>query len=165
MYQLAKNLCGRFFDDRALNKEDVMKHLNSKRLVLVLLIALFPASVLQAQHNQSWQHGPPDAETRVAHLTSALDLSDEQSADLLAFFQTTDQERLALREQMIQEMAPQICALRADTEAELARILSPEQLALMEELKADRQQRGQGKRHNRNTGTDWQGMPDLDCSN
>ncbi len=142
-----------------------MKLSNSKRLVLTLMIALLPASALQAQSNQSLHHGPPDAETRVAHLTSALDLSDEQSAELLAFFQTMDQERLALREQMIQEMAPQICALRADTEAELARILSQEQLALMEELKANRQQRGQGKRHNRNTRMDWQGMPDIDCSN
>jgi hypothetical protein len=142
-----------------------MNHTNSKRLVLTLLLALLPASLLQAQNNQARQHGPPDAETRVAHLTTALDLSDEQSADLLVFFQTADQERLALREQMIQEMAPQICALRADTDAELARILNQEQLALMEELKANRKQRGQGKRQNRNTGMDWQGMPDLDCSN
>jgi hypothetical protein len=142
-----------------------MKHSNSKRLVLTLMIALLPASLLQAQSNQAWQHGPPDAETRVAHLTSALDLSDQQSADLLDFFQTMDQERRDLREQMIQEMAPQICAHRADTEAELARILNREQLALMEELKANRQQRGQGNRRNRNTGRDWQGMPDIDCSN
>jgi hypothetical protein len=28
-----------------------------------------------------------------------------------------------------------------------------------------RQQRGQGNRQHRNTGRDWQGMPDLDCSN
>jgi len=142
-----------------------MKHSNSKRLVLALLIALLPASLLQAQSSQNWHHGPPDAETRVARLTTALDLSDEQSAELLAFFQTMDQERLALREQMIQEMVPQICAHRADTEAELARILSQEQLALMEELKANRPQRGQGNRQNRNTRMDWQGMPDIDCSN
>jgi len=142
-----------------------MKNLNSKTVVLALLIALLPASLLQAQSNQSWRHGPPDAETRIAHLTSVLDLSDEQSVELLAFFQTMDQERRALHEQMMQEMAPQICALRADTEAELARILSQDQLALMEELKANRQQRGQGKRQNRNTRMDWQGMPDLDCSN
>ena len=142
-----------------------MKYLNSKKWVLALLIALLPASVLQAQSNQAWHHGPPNAETRVARLTTALDLSDEQSAELLAFFQNMDQERLALREQMIQEMAPQICAHRADTETELARILTQEQLALMEELKANRQQRGQGKRQNRNTHMDWQGMPDIDCSN
>ena len=48
-----------------------MKHSNSKRLVLTLMIALLPASLLQAQSNQAWQHGPPDAETRVAHLTFA----------------------------------------------------------------------------------------------
>jgi hypothetical protein len=142
-----------------------MKHAKSKWLVLALLVILLPASVLQAQSNQHWQHGPPDAETRLARLTSALDLSDEQSAELLAFFQNMDQERLALREQIIREMTPQICAHRADTEAELARILSQEQLAWMEELKANRQQRGQGKQRNRNTGMDWQGMPDLDCSN
>jgi len=141
-----------------------MKHSISKRLVLTLMIALLPASLLQAQSNQARQYGPPDAETRVAHLTSTLDLSDEQSADLLDFFQTADQERLALREQMIREMAPQLCALRADTDAELARILNREQLGLMEEMKADRQQRGRGNRQNRNTGRDWQGMPDLDCS-
>ena len=142
-----------------------MKYLNGKKWVLALLISLLPASLLQAQNNQAWQQGPPDAETRIARLTPALDLSDEQSVELLAFFQSMDLERRALREQMIQEMAPQICAHRADTEAELARILSREQLALMEELKANRQQRGQGKRQNRNTRMDWQGMPDIDCSN
>ncbi len=142
-----------------------MKYLNSKSLILALLIVLLPASLLQAQNHQNWRNGPPDAETRVAHLTTALDLSDEQSADLLEFFQSMDQERRALREQMIQEMAPQICAHRADTEAELARILNQEQLALMEELRANRQQRGMSKRQNRNTRMDWQGMPDIDCSN
>jgi len=142
-----------------------MKYLSSKIWVLALLIALLPASLLQAQNSQTWRNGPPDAETRVARLTTALELSDEQSADLLEFFQDLDQERMALREQMIQEMAPQICAHRADTEAELARILNQDQLALMEELKANRQQRSQRNRQNRNTRRDWQGMPDIDCSN
>jgi len=142
-----------------------MKYLSSKIWVLALLIALLPASLLQAQNSQTWRNGPPDAETRVARLTTALEHSDEQSADLLEFFQDLDQERMALREQMIQEMAPQICAHRADTEAELARILNQDQLALMEELKANRQQRSQRIRQNRNTLRDWQGMPDIDCSN
>ena len=141
-----------------------MKYMNRKLLVLALLVVLLPASLLQAQNNQNWQNGPPDAETRVARLTAALDLSDEQSVELLAFFQALDQERLALHEQMVQEMAPQICALRADSEAELARVLSPEQLVWLEEMKADRQQGRQGRQGNRRNRPDWQGIPNIDCS-
>ncbi len=125
-------------------------------LAITLAVALFGASQLQAQPDQARNQGPPDAETRVAHLTRALDLSDEQSAELLEVFQAVDEEREALRQQARLQMKPQICELQLATEAEISRILDEEQMARLEDIKA-------GQKPARARGGQ-RGMHELDCS-
>jgi len=108
----------------------------SKLPLVILAVALLPVTYLQAQPDQTRHHGPPGAETRVAHLTRALDLSDEQSARLLEVFQAVDEERQALRQQAMLQMKPQICELQLATKAEISQILDDEQMAKLEDIKA-----------------------------
>lgn len=133
-----------------------MSHPFTTLLTTTLAIVLIPAASLQAQPNKARHHGPPDAEMRVAHLTRALELSDQQSADLLEVFQAVDEERRALRQQALLQMKPQICELRQATEEEINTILDDEQLVKLEEIKANHE-RGRGRR-------DWHAINEMDCS-
>lgn len=101
-------------------------------------------------------HGPHDAETRVAHMSRQLDLSDEQSVQLLLVMQAAEEEREALRERIIEQMEPELCALQLDTESEISNILTEDQQAEMEAMRQERdgKQRGRPAR----------GMGKLDCS-
>ena len=134
-----------------------MNHLNTKLLIATISLALLPLSSALAQPERGMHNGPPDAEMRVAHLTRALNLSNEQSAQLLEVFQAVDEERGALREQAMQQMKPQICELRLATENEIQSILSQDQLNQLEDIKTERRK----PRHSRG---DWQNMTELDCS-
>ncbi len=138
-----------------------MKHPLTKLLAITLAVTLFPVSQLQARLDQdrpdkNRHKGSPDAEMRVAHMSRALDLSDEQSVLLLELFQAVDEERQALREQAMLQVKPQICELLLTTHSEVNKILDEEQLLKLEEMKADR-----GSRSGRGPG---RGMHDLDCS-
>ena len=128
-----------------------MKYPITTLLATTLAFTLFAAGQLQARH-----HGPPDAEMRVAHMSIALELSDEQSAQLLELFQAVDEERRAMHEQTMELMKPQICELQLATRAELKVILDEEQLAQLEEMKASRESDNDRRK--------WRGMHDLDCS-
>jgi hypothetical protein len=137
-------------------KENMMKHKMTTFLATALALALVPAGQLQAQPDKRKHHRSPGAEMRVAHLTRALELSDEQSAQLLEVFQAVDQERMALRQQVAQQMKPQFCELKQATEEEISRILDDDQLARLEEIKSERQtDRPRGG---------WREDHDLDCS-
>lgn len=133
-----------------------MNHPITTVLAITLALALFPAGQLQAQPDKARHHGPPDAEMRVAHMSRALELSDEQSARLLVVFQAVDEERQALHEQVMLQMKPQICELQLATRAEVNEILDAEQLARLEDMKA--------RRESNNNRRGWRGMHDLDCS-
>ncbi len=113
-----------------------MIHILNKPLIIFLAVALLPAASLQAQPDQGWRQGPPDAEMRVARLTRALELSDEQSLELLKVFQAIDAERQALRQQATLQMTPQICELQLETVAEINRILDEDQMARLEDFRA-----------------------------
>jgi len=132
-------------------------NLSKSTLIAITLAAtLLPVNQLQAQPDQSRHRGPPSAEMRLAHLSRALELSDEQSVRLLEVFHAVDEERQALHEQAMQEMKPQICELQQATRAEIGEILDDEQLAKLDEMKANRKP---GNHHG-----GWRGLHDLDCS-
>ncbi len=133
-----------------------MKYPIATLLTITLAVTLFAASQLQAGSDRDRRHGPPDAEMRVAHMSRALELSDEQSAQLLDLFQAVDEERRAMHEQTMELMKPQICELKLATQTELEGILDEVQLAEMEEMKAMRESDNDHRR--------WRGMHDLDCS-
>lgn len=87
------------------------------------------------------RHGPPGAEQHLARLDEALDLSDAQSAELLALLQAAEADRQVLHERIMSEYRPEICALMQDTEAGIVAVLTPEQAAAFEDLKANRRDR------------------------
>ncbi len=133
-----------------------MKYPITTLLTIALVVTLFAASQLQAGSDRGRHRGPPDAEMRVAHMSSVLDLSDEQSASLLQLFQAVDEERHTMHEQTMELMKPQICEIQLATRAELEGILDEEQMAQLEDIKAshmsDKDRRGPRRMH------------DLDCS-
>ena len=133
-----------------------MKYPITTLLTTTLVVTLFATGQLQARPDMARHHGRPDAEMRVAHMSSALGLSDEQSAQLLELFQSVDEERRAMHEQAMELMKPQICELQLATRAKLEVILDEEQLAQLEEMKASHES---DKGHHRS-----RGMHDLDCS-
>jgi hypothetical protein len=148
-------------------KEKLMNALSIKTLFIITVTTLLFTAGAAAQNGQGnggdrtrefdrgAQHGPADAETRVAHMTRMLDLSDEQSAELLEIMQAVDRERMALHEQAFQELEPEICTLQLNIAAEIKNILTDDQLALLEAKKSEREKDRFGK--------SWRGMQ-LDCS-
>ncbi len=125
-----------------------MIHILNKPLFIFLAIALLPATSLQAQPDQNRYQGRPDAEMRVARLSRALDLSDEQSLQLLEVFQAVDAERQALRRQARLQMKPQICALQLTTVAKISHILDEEQMTRLEDFRASQKlPRARGGQH------------------
>jgi len=128
-------------------------------LPVLSLAALLTATTLQARPPESddhWRFGPPDAEMQLARLNQALDLTDEQSAQLLRVLQAAEVERADLHARIMEQMQPEICALMQATEAEILAVLTPEQAATFAQLKEDRQSRFTG-RHGHGMG-----LPDCD---
>ena len=144
-----------------------MNALSIKTLFIITVTTLLFTTGAAAQNGQGnggdrangfdrgAHHGPADAETRVAHMTRMLDLSDEQSAELLEIMQAVDRERMALHEQAYQELEPEICALQRNVAEEINKILTDDQLDLLEARKSEREQDRFGR--------SWRGMQ-LDCS-
>jgi Spy/CpxP family protein refolding chaperone len=147
-------------------KETVMKnHLFTYPAILSLSALMFAASAMAEPPRGNgpggeWHHGPPGAEQQLSRLDQALDLSDEQSAELLAVLQAADAERQALHERVMAEFRPEICALMQDTDADILAVLTPEQAATWQQMKEERRQRqgggwGGGRGHR---------FGDLDCA-
>jgi Spy/CpxP family protein refolding chaperone len=117
--------------------------------ILSLSAVLFAASAMAEPPRGSgpggeWRNGPPGAEQQLSRLDQALDLSDAQSAELLAVLQAADAERQALHQRVMAEFRPEICALMQDTDADILAVLTPEQAATYQQMKEERRQRHGG---------------------
>jgi Spy/CpxP family protein refolding chaperone len=129
-----------------------MKHkiLKSTLALTVATLLIAGSAIAQQERNGRDGHGKHqgrhDAETRVAHMTRELDLTDEQSAQLLLVMQAADVEREALHQKIMEQMAPELCDLQLSTEADIASILTPDQLADLEARKEGRDEKP-GKKH------------------
>lgn len=106
--------------------------------------------------DRSRHHGPGGAEKQLAHMDEELDLSDEQSAELLVVLQAAEAERQALHDRLWEQLKPEICAHMETTHAEIEAVLTPQQAEQFEEMIAERKDRfaGHGRRG---------GMSNLDC--
>ena len=138
-----------------------MNRMKPVLLATVLLAGLLSAmaALAQAEHaDRYWHHGPPGAAGRLAHLDRALDLTDEQSLQLLEVLQVAEAERAALHERVMESLRPEICALKQSTEAEILAILTPEQAAAFEQMHQERAGRDEGRHAGRHGGRA------LDCS-
>ncbi len=137
--------------------------MNRKKPLLLaafVLAALLPAVAALAQAERSdrfWHHGPPGAERQLAHLDRALNLTDEQSLQLLEVLQVAEAERAALHDRIMESLRPDLCALKQSTEAEILAILTPEQAETFQQLHQERA----GRHEDRHAGR--HGEPALDC--
>jgi Spy/CpxP family protein refolding chaperone len=117
--------------------------------IVALTTLMFAASAMAEPprgkgQGGEWHHGPPGAEQQLARLDQALELSDEQSAELLAVLQAADAEREALHERVMAQFRPEICALMLETDADVIAVLTPEQAEAFQQMKEERRQRKDG---------------------
>jgi hypothetical protein len=119
------------------------------------------AQYQKAEKNWSekeWHKGPPSVEQQLARLSDALDLSDEQSAEMLAILQEQEKTRQALQDRTMELMGAEICAHKAQSEEEILSILDAEQTELFLQMREERQFRANDKTRSR------KGRDPLDCS-
>ncbi len=107
-----------------------MKHpyLNVFLVTVFLVVAAGSAEAQGKRHHRQ----APDIEKRVERLTGELDLTAEQSEQLLAVLEASAEEREALRARYEEQMKPEFCAIHLNTMEDVRAILSPEQAAQLE---------------------------------
>lgn len=106
-------------------------------------------------HDRGKHHGKFGAEQQLSRMQRALDLSDDQTVELLVILQAAEEERRATFERVMEEVKPEICAQRDMTHSEILEVLTAEQAAEFESHLAERGARfeegGRG------------GRPELNC--
>ena len=107
--------------------------------------------------DRDWQKGPPRVEEKLARISWALSLTDEQSAEMLTILQEQERDQLALHEQTMQIMGAEICAQRTRTEEAILAILDDDQQALFLQMKEERLAQKANRKHSRI------GQETLDC--
>lgn len=127
-------------------------------LTVASLLAAGSAYAEPRKGDRDWHKGPPSVEEVLARMSNALDLSDEQSADLLAILQEQERDRQALHDQTMALMGAEICAQRAQGEAAILEILDAEQTELFLQMKEERRTRAADRNRKR------QDRDPLDCS-
>lgn len=103
-------------------------------------------------HLSAAQAGPSQEriQRRADHLAEKLSLTDAQTLEVQAIFT----EQAAIRREMHQRHKAERKALREQGDAKLSQALSAEQKAQLDELRAERRERGQARReHRRMRGT------------
>ena len=136
-------------------KEKVMKTYLKNLSVGLIALGIMASGTAIAQNGEGsrdWRQGPPSVEDVLARMSEALDLSGQQSIDLHVILQEHAAQRIALHEQSMALLGPEICAQKASAEEDILAILTPDQteqfLALKEQrrTKAEERKRGKGQR-------------------
>jgi len=131
-------------------------------LVTILAIgSLLMAGGAIAQNQKGerdWLNGPPSVEEKLARISEALDLSDEQSLEMLAVLQQQENDRQAMHDQTMELMGEEICAQRAQTETSILAILDDDQAELFLQMKEERKAHAGERKRSR------KGREPLDCS-
>ena len=138
-----------------------MKTRLAKTVSIVAVVSLLAAGSAFAEKQyggRDWQKGPPSVEQKLARISDALDLSDEQSAQMLRILQQQEQAKRARHDEIMALMGPEICAQRAEAEDAILSILDEEQTALYLEIRQQRQERGDKHRRQGRAGDP------LDCN-
>ena len=95
--------------------------------------------------------GPPSAERQLAWLHQELDLTEEQSLELLPLLQARQATQEELRARILEEMRPEMCALKQATDADVLGVLTPEQAERFLQLQ-DQRRGTNGDRRGRGPG-------------
>ena len=146
---------------RLFQKEYMMKTKTNIAISILAISSLLAAGNVFAKHPKSDRNGhqgPPGVEEQLARISRSLELSDAQSVEMLVILQQADMNRTALHEQSMEIMGAEICAQKAQTEEEILSILDAEQAESFMQLKAEREERAQGRSHSR------KGRGGPDCS-
>jgi hypothetical protein len=125
-----------------INQEKTMRIRLSKTISIIAIVSLMAAGTALAQNQQGvrdWQKGPPSVEEKLAHISTALDLSDEQSLEMLVILQQQEEARAAFHEQTMALIGPEICAHRLETEEAILAILTAEQAETFLQFREERQ--------------------------
>jgi Spy/CpxP family protein refolding chaperone len=121
----------------------------SKSMLFALALAGFltTGGAVAGSHDsdRGWHQGPPGAERMLAHLSSELNLSNEQSAEMLVILQQAEESRQALHDKTMALMGPEICAQKAETEEAMLAILDADQAEQFLELQAQREERARDR--------------------
>jgi len=137
----------------------------TKFIATLAVVSLLASGSALAQNKQSgreyadWKKGPPSVEEKLARISAALELDEEQSREMLVVLQQQQADRVALHEQTMELMGPEICAQKAAHEDAVLAILTTEQAELFIQMKEERKSRGDRKRRG------GKGLDDLDCEN
>jgi Spy/CpxP family protein refolding chaperone len=116
-----------------------MKNRMPKICAFLATAAMLTASTASAgppEQEGPWRMGPAGPEQRLARLSEQLDLSPEQSLQVLELLQAAADDHEAVRERFVEQFGPEICAIRQNTEAEILALLTPGQVAQFELLRA-----------------------------
>jgi len=112
----------------------------------------------QPNGDRDWHKGPPSVEEKLARINDALDLSDEQSAEMLAALQLHAKAKQERQNRIMAIMGDEICAERTRAEEEILAILDTEQAELFLQMREERQIRANSRTRSR------KGEEALDCS-
>lgn len=129
-----------------------------KKIVLVLMIALMGTIVTNAQPQR--RHGNPEemVKQRVEHMAKALNLTEEQKAEITKIY-TSEMETMAKErpempgqgerpdEATMKARFEEMKAQREATDAKIEALLTPEQAAKYAEFKEHKGKRGHGMKH------------------
>ena len=131
-----------------------------KTITLSILLLLLLSTTAQAQPGpgkgkSGWDR--PDAAKRVAHMSIELELTEEQSSQLLEVLTAAEAERENLSAQHSTDM----CSLRDITNAQIEEILTADQSVRLEEMKTQMETRREEKRGQR--GGNHSQRPDCDA--
>lgn len=134
----------------------------SKTVSIFAIVSLLTAGSVLAQNQkgdrEDWQNGPPTAEEKLARISAALNLSGNQSQEMLRLLQDQEENRVALHEQTMMLMGPEICAQRAENEEAMLAIMDAEQTELFLQIKEQRQANATNSRSRH-----AKRMGELDC--
>lgn len=116
-------------------KNSSIKQVSAKLgfMASTLLALLLAAGLAQAEsRDKPYRDRGPDMEKRIERLTEELDLSEQQSEQLLAVMQAAAVERKALRDKYEAQIKPELCTLHLATVEQVREILNAEQAAELE---------------------------------
>lgn len=137
--------------------------MNRKTAIFSLALALagiLMTATAMAEHPRpgmdDHHFGRHGAENHLARLAESLNLTDEQSAEVLTVLQAAEEERRALHKQVMDEIGPQLCAQRQATHDQILAILTPEQADQFEQMMDEHDSRSSGRGPRG-------GMMDYDC--
>lgn len=115
-------------------------------MLLISLLASGNALAQRKEMTRDWQDKPPSAEQQLHRLSTALDLDDQQSLELLVILQEQAENRAALHAQVMEMIGPEVCAQRAAFEEDILAILNEEQTVEFLRILEDRQSKHRGGR-------------------